>query len=227
MRKTILLISAAVLFASILACSLPFVFGPRLIVTLAPAPGLPPQDITFLRSARDVLVRRLNSVGLGNATVTLTLSSEGTFLVSLPGSADLEAITPLITEMGYLVFVDSTSPLPAGASVDASLEVVLTGADIKSAEVPRNNSGNYIIAIKFTPEGAQKMADYSSKNIGHYLVIARDGVVISSPTVNAAITDGKAIIAGSFTFESANTLVVLLRSGCLPFPLVILKTETK
>jgi preprotein translocase subunit SecD len=225
MRKTFLLIPVAVLLASILACTLPFVTGPRLIVTLAPAPGLPPQDAASLISERDVLLSRLKSMGVAN--VSITASSDGTLLVSLPGNADLEAISPLITEAGYLTFVDSTSPFPAGASVDTNLEVILTGADINSANVTPGSTGRYQIAITFTARGAQKMADYSSKNIGHYLIIARDGVVLSSPTINSTITGGNAIIDGNFTQESATTLAIQLTSGTLPFPLVILKTETK
>jgi preprotein translocase subunit SecD len=225
MKRTSIFICTIALLISMLACSLPFVTGPRLIVTLAPAPGLPPLDTAWLAMERDVLLSRLKSIGVAN--VTVTVSSDGTFLVSLPESADLEAISPLITETGYLIFVDSTSPFPAGASVDVNLEVILTGADINSADVTSNSLGGWQIAITFTPEGDQEMADYSSKNIGHYLVIARDGVVISSPQVNAAITEGKAVIDGSFTLESATALAIQLTSGSLPFPLVILKTETK
>jgi preprotein translocase subunit SecD len=225
MRKPFLLISAAVLFASILACSLPSLFGPHLIVTLAPAPGLPPQDAVSLELAREVLLGRLKSMGVAN--VMVAVSSDGTLLVSLPGNANLEALTPLMTETGYLVFVDSTSSFQAGASIDTSLEVILTGADINSANVTPSSTGRYQIAIMLTPQGTQKMADYSSKNIGHYLIIARDGVVISSPTINSTITGGNAIIDGNFTQESATTLAIQLTSGTLPFPLVILKTETK
>jgi len=224
MKRTSLFICTIALLISMLACSLPFVTGPSLIVTLAPATSFT-VDAASLTSARDVLLRRLKSVGVANFTVTA--SSDGTLLVTLPGSANLEAISPLITEAGYLTFVDSTSPFPAGASVDANLEVILTGADINSADVTSNSLGGWQIAITFTPEGDQEMANYSSKNIGHYLIIARDGVVISTPQVNAAITGGKAIIQGNFTLESATALAIQLTSGCLPFPLVILKTETK
>jgi preprotein translocase subunit SecD len=224
MKRTSIFICTIALLISVLACSLPFVSGPRLIVTLAPAPGVA-WDEASLASAREVIISRLNSMGVANFTVTA--SSDGTLLVALPESADLGTISPLITGAGYLAFVDSTSPFPAGATVDANLEVILTGADIYHAEVIQDSLGRYEIAITLTPEGNQKMAEYSSKNVGHYLIIARDGVVISSPQVNAAITGGKAIIQGNFTQESATTLAIQLTSGTLPFPLVILKTETK
>jgi preprotein translocase subunit SecD len=84
-----------------------------------------------------------------------------------------------------------------------------------------------MVGIAFTTAGAQKMADYSGKNIGHYLVIARDGVVISSPAIASAMTDGKAVIMGKFTLETASTLAAQLISGGLPFPLVVVETTTK
>ncbi len=43
--------------------------------------------------------------------------------------------------------------------------------------------------------------------------------MISAPTVNEAITDGKAVITGSFDAESAKSLADKINSGALPFKL--------
>ena len=44
-----------------------------------------------------------------------------------------------------------------------------------------------------------------------------DDMLLSAPTVNSAITDGKAIISGDFDNESAETLAAQIRAGSLPF----------
>lgn len=46
-----------------------------------------------------------------------------------------------------------------------------------------------------------------------------DDVMISAPTVNAAITDGKAQITGDFDAESATALANKINAGALPFKL--------
>ena len=50
-----------------------------------------------------------------------------------------------------------------------------------------------------------------------------DDSIISAPTVNSAITDGQAMITGSFTPESAEELAALIRAGSLPFNLNVLE----
>jgi preprotein translocase subunit SecD len=53
-----------------------------------------------------------------------------------------------------------------------------------------------------------------------------DGEMISAPTVNEAITGGKAVINGTFTPEEARQLVARLNSGALPVPVTLLSTES-
>ena len=45
--------------------------------------------------------------------------------------------------------------------------------------------------------------------------------MISYPSVNTAITDGRASITGSFTAEEATSLANKINSGALPFSLVV------
>ena len=50
--------------------------------------------------------------------------------------------------------------------------------------------------------------------------------MISAPTINSAITDGKGVIQGNFTAQSANDLAVQLRYGSLPIPLKVVTSQT-
>jgi len=56
--------------------------------------------------------------------------------------------------------------------------------------------------------------------------IVLDGFVISAPTTQAIITDGKPVISGSFTPESAKTLADQLKFGALPIGFTVQSIET-
>ena len=60
--------------------------------------------------------------------------------------------------------------------------------------------------------------------IGKYLAIVLDKTVISSPSIENAITDGNGQISGSFTSEEANNLAVTLRYGGLKVPVEVVET---
>ena len=106
----------------------------------------------------------------------------------------------------------------------SDVQVVLTDADIAQAEVVLSNS-RWQVAVTLTPDGRTKIATYTQQNVGHYLVIARDGLVLSSPCVNQPILDGRAVITGQFDANSAHTLAVQLRGGRLPFPLIVVEAD--
>ena len=59
-------------------------------------------------------------------------------------------------------------------------------------------------------EGTAAFAEATANNIGKQLSIYVDDKLISSPTVNSAITGGSGVIEGSFTAESAQELACLL-----------------
>lgn len=106
------------------------------------------------------------------------------------------------------------------------LHTVMTGEVLKSVEVQRNQTGQYVIAFTLTPEGSQTFADYTTQNVGKILGIVLDKEVISTPRVESAITQGEGVITGSFTPESANALAVQLRYGSLPIPLKVITSST-
>ena len=105
--------------------------------------------------------------------------------------------------------------------------VVLNGSDIKSAEaVPyqdsqTGNTSSYCIDLLLNDEGRQKFADAttSAYQNGETIAIYYDGKVICAPTVNGALTDGRAQIRGNYTYEDAEKLASLIRIGGLKLEL--------
>ena len=110
---------------------------------------------------------------------------------------------------------------PKGATAET---ILLQGSDIVKAEpaMQRNETTGeteYIVSLEFSEEGAQKFADATSTYLNKTISIWMDDVMISSPNVNSVITDGKAIIQGSFTATSASALASKIQGGALPFAL--------
>lgn len=110
---------------------------------------------------------------------------------------------------------------PKGVTKD---KIVLEGKDIKEAraEIHPQENGNieHVVALKLNKEGTKKFADATTRLAGvGNISIWMDDELISAPRVNAAISDGNAVISGQFTPKSAKKLADQINSGSLPFKL--------
>jgi len=102
----------------------------------------------------------------------------------------------------------------------------MTGADLKSVQVVTGPTGEYQVSFELSPNGTGVFGDFTTNNIGKMLAIVLDKEIISAPTINDAITDGRGVITGNFDNESANALAIQLRYGSLPIPLKVVETTT-
>jgi len=103
----------------------------------------------------------------------------------------------------------------------------LTGRFLQSAGVEFDQNTNQpIVALTFNAEGKKLFGDMTSANIGKTIAIFLDGQPISTPVVQSAITDGKAIITGRFTPLQAQALARDLKYGALPVPIQLVGTQT-
>ena len=131
--------------------------------------------------------------------------------IEIPGASDANAILEELGKPGSLTF-----QLSDGTTV-------LDGSEVKSAEagVQNDSMGNseHVVSLTFTDEGTKAFADATSANVGNPIYIVYDGTVISAPTVKQAITDGKCVISGSFTAETASNLASSIRIGSLSLEL--------
>ncbi|AYF99127.1 protein translocase subunit SecD [Protaetiibacter intestinalis] len=122
---------------------------------------------------------------------------------------------PLITcdNSGTVKFLLGPAEVQGATISDAAaqLKTTSTGA----------TTGEWAVVITFNAEGTQQFADVTTRLYGldgvrNQFAIVLDGQVISAPTTNAVITDGRPEISGSFTQESAKTLADQLKYGALP-----------
>ncbi len=130
--------------------------------------------------------------------------------------------TPTIAATGAQGEAATTAtPAQGAAAGETVYHTILTGKDLKTAQVAFDQSNQPIISFEMTDEGGKIFATHTSANIGKYLAIVLDGKVISCPRIQSAIPDGRGQITGSFTVDEAKTLVMQLRYGALPVPLQI------
>lgn len=92
------------------------------------------------------------------------------------------------------------------------------------------STGEWAVNITFDGEGTQQFGDVTKRLVAltgarHQFAIVLDGRVISAPTANVAITDGRPEISGSFTQDSAQVLADQLKYGALPIAFTVESRE--
>ncbi|KKR21895.1 MAG: hypothetical protein UT48_C0002G0028 [Parcubacteria group bacterium GW2011_GWE2_39_37] len=103
----------------------------------------------------------------------------------------------------------------------------LTGKYLKRATVQFNpNDNSPEVSLEFDDQGSKYFADITKRNVGKQVAIFLDGYPISSPTVNEAITGGKAVISGRFNVTEAKLLSQRLNAGALPVPISLVNQQT-
>ena len=119
----------------------------------------------------------------------------------------------------------ATSEIPPAVNplTGQPFQTVMTGADLQAA-VAQTEFGNWFINFELTPSGAAIFGPFTESHIGEPLALVLDGVVLSTPVIEARLDTG-GVIQGSFTEQEATQLALQLRSGALPIPLRVESAE--
>ena len=166
-----------------------------------------------MSTAVALIQERLSRKGYTEAEAAV--QGENRIRVDMPGVEDAQQAINEIGQTAQLMFVTQDG------------EVVLTGSQVINAskqagQLSANSAVETYVALEFDEAGKEAFAQATANNIGKMIYIVLDDTVIQSPTVNSAITDGKAIITGNYTAESAEELAALIRAGSLPFNLNVI-----
>ena len=160
-----------------------------------------------------IMEKRVNSLGLTEPIIQR--EGERRVIIELPGIKDPDAAIRTIGKTAMLEFRDEDG------------NTVLTGTDLKDAQASTNPlTGQNVVNLEFSDEGAQKFADLTMRNVGRTIAILLDGEVLTAPNVREPILGGRAEITGQKTLEEAQNLAVVLRSGALPVKVEIIETRT-
>ena len=139
--------------------------------------------------------------------------------IEIPGVSDANAILEELGKPGSLEFIDVNG------------EVVLNGTDIKNAQpmTGKDSMGNsqYVVELVMTEEGTKKFAEATQAAVANHdiIYIVYDDEVVSAPSVQAAITDGYAIVEGMASYDEAELLASTIRIGGLKLELEELRSN--
>lgn len=179
-----------------------------------------------LEASQKNIEKRVNFFGVSEATVqTSKTKDDYRLVVELPGVKDINQAIDLIGKTALLEFrTENPNQEEASKSGEFFLKTDLTGRDLQRSTVQFDpNTGSPVVGLEFSAEGAKKFGDITSKNVGKIVAIYLDGVPISVPRVDEAITSGSAIIKGGFTVDEARQLSIQLNAGALPVPIKLIE----
>ena len=175
--------------------------------------------------------------------------------IEIPGVTDANAILEELGKPGSLYFIAQTDSegnnnYDMGYGVDAegnmvpqyqlnkTLEeleadgsIVLTGTEVDGAQAraQQDSMGNLenVVSLSFNEAVRQALADATTKAFenGETIAIYYDGEFVSVPNVQAAITDGNAVITGQSTAAEAEQLASTIRIGGLKLELEELRSN--
>jgi len=95
----------------------------------------------------------------------------------------------------------------------------ITGSSLReaSAGLGGKTGVEAVVKFKFNADGAQKFHALTSKNIGKRLAVVLDGVIVTAPQINSAIS-GEGEISGVRSAAEAHETALLLKSGAFVAP---------
>lgn len=176
-------------------------------------------------------------------------SLEATPTASPTSASDLAWITPRLTDE-YQNFrcdaIDATREAPADeplvtCSTDGTSKYILGPVEVEGSTISDATSGlaqnaqgqttgTWAVNLQFDGTGTRQFSDVTSRLVSlqapqNQFAITIDDQVITAPSTNGAIPDGRAQITGSFTQESAKTLADQLKFGALPLAFTVQSNE--
>ena len=180
-----------------------------------------------LEAAQLVIENRLVALNVTDYELYVDPSSDS-LILEFPWQSgetdfDPESAIEEIGTTAYLTFRE-------GSSKDGQL--ILDGSMIESAAaqygpVTSGGASEYYVSLKFTDEGAKAFGEATTRLAASNGTISiwLDDENVSTATVNAAITDGEAIITSSasnpFTQDAVVKMARQINSGALPFALKV------
>lgn len=190
-------------------------------------------EANSVQQAVETLRARIDQFGVAEPLIQRV--GETRIMLQMPGVSDIASVKKVVGSVAKLEFrlvPQGTSEGSAtikdrdGQSTKVEEEVLMSGDAVDSASVGNDETGRISVLLSMTSEGARNFRKITAENVNRQLAIVLDGVLYSAPEIREEIPTGHASITGSFTYQEAHELAVVLRAGALPAPLKVLEERT-
>ncbi|HSV30467.1 MAG TPA: protein translocase subunit SecD [Atribacteraceae bacterium] len=185
--------------------------GSHIVLECVDTPDAPVDD-DAVRRVVEIIRNRIDQLGV--AEPVIARQGERRIMVQLPGVTDPERAVEIIGRTALLEFKNE------------DVETLLTGANLRDAQVQFDSFGRPSVSIDFDSEGTRLFAAATTENVGRLIGIYLDGSLISNPVVQEPILRGEAQITGRFTLDEAQNLAILLRAGALPVQVEMIENRS-
>ncbi len=180
-----------------------------------------------LDGVKKIIEQRLVSKNITDYEAYTDASSKQV-IVRFPWSSTEETPEEAVAEIGQTAMLEFHYGSDTDSDGKPTGDLILNGDDVESAQAmyqqsEQNTTGQYVVSLKLKDAGKAAFAtatekQYNGGSNSGTISIWLDDQMISNPTVNAVISDGNAVISGSFTeYSDAKSLADLITSGALPF----------
>ena len=181
---------------------------------------------TEMEDTRNMMQKRAEVYSTESSVV---IGDGGRITIDIPGVANADEVLTSLGKEGSLDFVaqDDMSFEDNDQTKPKYTKTVCTGKDVKTAEATTQQNEvtkkkEYVVSLKFKSKGTKSFANATAAAApsNKVIYIVYDGKVISFPAVQSEISNGEAVISGSFkTYDSAEELASMIRIGALPVEL--------
>ena len=192
------------------------------------------KDLTNLMN---IFRQRIDRLGVAEPVIQQQGSDQ--VLIQLPGVKDIGQAIATIGQTYELVFMTQATDQTTGAQLSDYYDqnytypgfwqpTDLTGSDLVKSDVTYENQNQGVgqsqpvVTLSFNNTGKEKFAKITKDNLKKQVAIILDNRIVSAPTVQSEITDGKAIITGQKDIKEAKKLADRLNEGMLPIPAKII-----
>lgn len=182
----------------------------------------PSEDSTNLDTEVDATINRIKNTLSKQGYLESTVVKQGNnqnykIRIEVPGMRDTEDIMDAIGTPANIEFMEPSSEKNPSYDIN---KIFLSGEGLSGVNVisDPNDASNYAIQLNFTNEGKRVFNDKVKDAGSKYLAIFSNKSLISAPQINSENAsslglDGKVLVTGQYTKESADAFALQIESG--------------
>lgn len=189
------------LMTTIPFCQAQIPAGSKKVIALQSVPGN--ASIKLLSESKEILARRLTSIGLRNADIALD-TAKSQLVITVGDTVSYETLSGILLVQGNVCF-------------KADSVLVLTREDILEVHADLDNPKQPALCITFKETDWKVWENMTVRNLNKPVALTVDNNVYCAPRIMDTITHGRISLTGDgLTKTGVGNLVAILSSGPVP-----------